>query len=527
MRASAVVAPFLLLVASTAWGAPFAYVTGCRLDTCDQVTIVDTAGDVVSGAVPIAGPPEEAFPSRAVAVNASGTRAYVSSFYGNGLAVVDVASNTQIALVPTLGDGGFDGVAVSPDETRVWVTDDFSGIAIIDATTNTLLGVQQIGTLGFQPMDVVAHPDGQRLYVTTDSPAGVAVLDTATLTPQAFIPGTYTRGIAVSADGTRVYAGDSTRVLVIDTSTDTLLTTIPVPAFTLAVHPDGSRLYATNGAGSLTVVDTATNLPIATVPVGSSSWGITVHPDGTRVYVTSDDSAGMAILDTATNTVTGTVPVGTQSTSVVVIPLTTEADLKCYKGKTARGTTRFTPRALPVVDVFETKSTSVTKPADFCTPITGTGNVPAHRTCYAAADVKGQPPFAKREITTTDRFGTHTLVVSRTSALCLPGAGTVLDDVKCHTARAKPHTFTPQTTSLTDDYETKPTDLLKPVLYCESAGVDGGVRRTPAARRVCYKIRDVKGQPPFAKRNVAESDAFGALTLTLTKADLLCVPATP
>lgn len=535
MRPVFAAASILLLGVTVAWGAPFAYVSGCNsaaVDPCNQVTIVDTATDTVVGSVPLTGPPQEAFPSRAVIANASGTRAYVSSFYGNGVAVIDTATNTQIALVETFGDGFFDGLAIRPDGTRVWQADEYGGLATIDATTNTLVGVTDLGRL---LEDVVAHPDGQRLYLTVSNPTGVLVVDTATLTAQTFLPFTPPfqppRGIAIGPDGSRVYAGSTSGVVVIDTATDTVVTTVPFPnAYTVAVHPDATRVYATDGGSSVAVIDAATNTLTTTVSIGPPTiglWGITVHPDGTRVYTTSDGSAGMAIIDTASNAAIGTIPAGTSSTAIAVIPQTVESELKCDAGRVARGTTPFPQRTVSVVDDFETKSTSVTRPADLCTPSAGTGNLPSHRRCYAASDAKGQTPFATVTLTTSDRFGTHPLVVGRTGLLCLPAAGLPLDAMKCHKVRAKPHTFSRLVVSVTDDVETKTTEVLKPAFYCLSAGVDAGTRRTPSARRTCYKIRDAAGQPKLVKQNVALTDAFGGFTQTITKADLLCVPSSP
>jgi len=533
MRPVLAAASILLLGAAVALGAPFAYVSGCigvPLD-CAQVRIVDTANDTVVGSVALTGPEGEGFPSRAVVVSASGTRAYVSSFYGNGVAVIDATTNAQIAMVATFGDGAFDGLAIDSAGTRVWQADEFGGLATIDATTNTLISVTDLGHL---LEDVVAHPNGQRLYLTVSSPAGVLVVDTATLTPQTFLPSANPfqspRGIAISPDGSRVYAGDTSGVVVIDTTTDAVLTTIPFPnAFTVAVHPAGSRVYATDGHGAVAVIDAATNTVTTTVAVGPPSidlWGVTVHPDGTRVYVTSFDSAGMAILDTTSNTVVGTIPSGTASSAVATLPIV-ESDLKCDAGRVARGTTPFPQRTVSVVDDFETKGTSVTRPADMCTPSIGPGNMPSHRRCYRASDAKGQTPFATVTLTTTDRFGTHPLVVGRTGLLCLPQAGLPLDAMKCHKVRAKPKTFSRHVVSVTDDFETKTTEVLKPAFYCLSAGVDGGARRTPAARRTCYKIRDAAGQPKLVKQDAGLTDAFGTFTQTITKADLLCVPSSP
>ncbi|MEX0801743.1 MAG: hypothetical protein WD688_00210, partial [Candidatus Binatia bacterium] len=87
-------------------------------------------------------------------------------------------------------------------------------------------------------------------------------------------------------------------VSVIDTATNTVIATVPVglEPWGVAVHPNGSRVYVTNGgSGEVSVIDTATNTVIATLPGIFPSRilprGVAVHPDGSRVYVAYPDRA--------------------------------------------------------------------------------------------------------------------------------------------------------------------------------------------------------------------------------------------
>ncbi|MGA7384174.1 MAG: YncE family protein, partial [Methylocella sp.] len=80
----------------------------------------------------------------------------------------------------------------------------------------------------------------------------------------------------------------SNSVSVIDTATNTVVATIPVRAAAegLAVTPDGTHVYVTNiSSDHVSVIATATNTVVATVAVGSYADGVAVTPDGTHVYV--------------------------------------------------------------------------------------------------------------------------------------------------------------------------------------------------------------------------------------------------
>ena len=144
------------------------------------------------------------------------------------------------------------------------------------------------------------------------------VIDTATDTVIATIPGISAWGVAVTPDGSNVYVANSFfsgTVSVTATATNTVTATIPVglSPLVVAVTPDGSKVYAPDGNGGTTVsvIATATNTVIATIPVGDNPYGVAVTPDGSKAYVAINGSNIVSVIDTATNTVVGSpIPVG-------------------------------------------------------------------------------------------------------------------------------------------------------------------------------------------------------------------------
>ncbi len=77
----------------------------------------------------------------------------------------------------------------------------------------------------------------------------------------------------------------------------------------MAANPAGTRLYVTNGgSSSISVIDAATNMVIATIPVG----GAPSAAAGTRVYVANSSLSSVSVIDAATNMVIATIPVGKQ-----------------------------------------------------------------------------------------------------------------------------------------------------------------------------------------------------------------------
>src|SRR6516164_4306062 len=117
----------------------------------------------------------------------------------------------------------------------------------------------------------------------------------------------------------------SANVSVIATATNTVIATIPVGIGQngLAVTPDGSKVYVTNvNVPFVSVIDTGTNTVIATIFVGGlSPFGVAVTPDGSKVYVTDASRLGhVSVIDTGTNTVIATIPVGEGPRGVAVTP---------------------------------------------------------------------------------------------------------------------------------------------------------------------------------------------------------------
>ena len=68
--------------------------------------------------------------------------------------------------------------------------------------------------------------------------------------------------------------------------------------------PDGRHAYvASTGSKTVSVIDTAVNAVVATVPFDSSPQYVAVSPDGRNVYV---EASGVSVIDTSTNAVVTT-----------------------------------------------------------------------------------------------------------------------------------------------------------------------------------------------------------------------------
>jgi YVTN family beta-propeller protein len=224
------------------------------------------------------------------------------------ICLVDTATDTLTATVPCPDLGQF---AVFAGKGRLYATAAEGTVAIVDIVRAKVTGTH---TLGGQPSGGVLSPDGRLVYIALADDLGIAVIDTVTDTttgPFAIGVGNRPSVLAMSADGDRIYAAaqGGNKVVAVETATMSVLGTGTIAGaaiFSLAISPDGSRLYVPGGIlsiGKLYAVDTDTLDATAEVWVGGMPKDVTVSLDGGRAYVGSLYHHTVSVIDTARFTV--------------------------------------------------------------------------------------------------------------------------------------------------------------------------------------------------------------------------------
>ena len=300
------------------------------LNTGSFAWVVDTATNKVITTIERGGFPGD------IVLTPNGAQALV---VGNGAVLaVDTATNAvtkiRIPMAPV-------AIALTPDGSEAYVTDLYANaVTVIDTATDKITGsfalptsdpsaAPWLGRLAFSP-------DGRTLYVVDNG--NILVVDTASHR----VTGTITIGVgggevgqlAVTADGSTLYVGDGTRVVVVDTATDkvsagiALFGTGDTGSGSVALSPDGTALYATGFTGfigSLSVVDTATDTITTTLNLPAydetdTAVAVAVVPGGTQAYLTNGAEGTVSVIDTATDTVSSTIDVGKLPFAVAIGP---------------------------------------------------------------------------------------------------------------------------------------------------------------------------------------------------------------
>ena len=201
-------------------------------------------------------------------------------------------------------------------------------VSVINTSSNTVTATVPVGK---NPLGVAVSSDGTKVYVTNVNYKGrgtVSVIDTATKKVSATIDIGYKYspcGIAVTPDGKKVFLAnrDINGVSIIDTATNTVIGTIPVGANPLgvAITPDGKKVYVANRySNNISVIDTGTNKVIASVKAGLGPSGVTVNQAGTKLYVTNCEDGTISVIDTNSDTIAATLPAGKWPMGVAVSP---------------------------------------------------------------------------------------------------------------------------------------------------------------------------------------------------------------
>jgi YVTN family beta-propeller protein len=219
-------------------------------------------------------------------------------------------------------------IALSSDGTVAYVTEPIDNrLLVLNAGTGQLLATVAVGT---DPSGLALSPDGSQVWVVNTTLSSSA-LSSSALSSSALSSSAITGSSGTGSAGAGTGSGS---VSVVSTATDLVLGTIPVGVgpIDVAFSPDGRTAYVSNNgilsAGSVSVIDsgslkvlrtlTPTATPV-TSAAGSNPTSVAVTADGKEVWVSevndlegSSTSADVVLVfDAATGEQVATIPVGT------------------------------------------------------------------------------------------------------------------------------------------------------------------------------------------------------------------------
>ena len=317
-------------------------------------------------------------PISGIVASPDGSRLLVTNYAHHSVSIIDTDSCRVLETVAGVEEpfaiamAGPEGPeSMAPDRVYVSsVSRAYDSIEVIDVFTNTVVATHP---LSLSVSDLVVSADGRYVYASRNGvrSADIAVLDTTTdrvevidLAASSGAAGTTTQCVRVSPDGGRLYVGTNGpaggKLVVIGAQSDDFSSDaagrssgrarwrrkkstrsgggsvptglsiigameIGLPIRDVAVSADGAVVYVASCCPELgavvDVIDTSTNTITSTRKLGELSGnltGLTLSRDGDRGYLVGDD--GITVLCTLTQDVIGTIRVTEQPSCVVESP---------------------------------------------------------------------------------------------------------------------------------------------------------------------------------------------------------------
>jgi len=277
------------------------------VDTPNQVFLFNTDTNSFTASIP------STAASHTSVINPAGTIIYNADEAIPSISVIDAATYTIIATIPTdEGAGSFDMV-INPTGTRLYISNINNGfVTVIDTTNNTILtDISVFNNIG--PISIT--PDGSTVYVSNFF-GGIFPIDTATNTVLPLIvTDSFPGKIAITPDGTKAYVPiyNDNEVWVYDLPAFVQTNTISVAPSTnpygASILPNSQTLYVANANSTVTVIDLATETVTTTInlvpplqPNAGAFW-LASTPDSKKVFVISEFDPTIVSIDVATNTI--------------------------------------------------------------------------------------------------------------------------------------------------------------------------------------------------------------------------------
>ncbi|EZH68043.1 hypothetical protein DH09_09030 [Bacillaceae bacterium JMAK1] len=256
------------------------------------------------------------------------SKLYVGDVSNNSISVIDPSTGLVIDTIENLNDRPYQ-IYFNPYTNQIIASLSYTPgreLIFIDPQTDTVTN-----TIRFDNLDsvdgILYNPNTNLYYIASYYGNQVAIVDGTTFeeVAQIFVPAPYQLALDPATDLVYAPAAFSNYVSVISGTNEVDRIVVGEPEFGLypaeiALNATTRRAYVSLREGnSIAVIDTATNTLVTTIPLAGRPRGIDVDPVTDKVYVALTLPLGQLIeIDGNTNTVTNTLEISDYTWDVVV-----------------------------------------------------------------------------------------------------------------------------------------------------------------------------------------------------------------
>ncbi len=218
---------------------------------------------------------------------------------------------------------GWMRTTMEPSSITVWQLPDESMLGDHSPSGAFLAAIEPIERIavGAGPFDLSLDASGNTLVVANTADGSISVVDVWSKTVQSIQIGGRPSSVVQRPHSTLLYVAryESSDVVVLDTSTETILSTIPLEGrpTDVVMLDDGSRVLAVlPELGAVSEIDTSSNQVSRQTAVGNNAS--TIRTKGGHLYVSDVISGSVTLLDSISGTARRSLEMGSAIASMVV-----------------------------------------------------------------------------------------------------------------------------------------------------------------------------------------------------------------
>ena len=216
----------------------------------------------------------------------TGKSAYVANFANHNVGILDVASNSQTAVIPV--NGSPLPIAVTRFGQTVFVTTDSNRFYKIDVASRTVVDSLDLPATSHHLLNL----NDTLVYIATRDGGSVLEVNQLTMTVlRTFVLGGRPQGMAVASHRTELYvANEISNVLHIITLSNGAVSNVPLTSGGegISLGSDGKLYIGEVFAGLVQVVDPATRTVVRTINVGGTPREVATDAARHRVLVANE-----------------------------------------------------------------------------------------------------------------------------------------------------------------------------------------------------------------------------------------------